>query len=88
MHHIPEENVPVRTLVRKDKYINIIQSLFLQMEIVSFLSRVAGWSDDGINITSELLNEIIAYAATTEQATQAMSKVLKSAGNVLKSVQR
>ena len=57
---------------------------FLQMEIVSFLLRVAGWSDDGVNISLDLLDEIVTYATKNENATQAMAKVLKSAGNVLK----
>ena len=54
------------------------------MEIVSFLLRVAGWSEDGVNISLDLLNEIVTYATKNENATQAMAKVLKSAGNVLK----
>ena len=62
--------------------------ILLQLEIVSFLSRVAGWSDDGINVSSDLLNEIISHAATDDQTTHAMAKVIKSAGNVFKSVER
>ena len=68
--------------------ISPVNDFFLQMEIVSFLLRVAGWSDDGVNISLDLLDEIVTYATKNENATQAMAKVLKSAGNVLKSVQR
>ncbi len=60
----------------------------LQLEVVSFLSRVAGWSDDGVNISPELLDAIMTEAARKKRTARTIANVLNSAGNVLKSVKR
>ena len=59
-----------------------------QTEMSKFLSRVAGWADDGVFVGTDLLADLIKRSEEMTEGAEVIGWIIKSGGHILKEVQR